>query len=560
MAAAEPDYLLQTGTALGETDSTFEYKMFDYNRDGRDDLIAIKKSATGTGSTEIHIFDGAANFSPPLLHTGTMLHETGGNFEFEVADWNRDGFMDLVAIKQSQTGTGTSEVHVYDGSTNFATPLLHTGTALGETGDNVEFEVADWNGDGRQDLVAFMKSATGTGTTEVHILDGATNFSTFLLQTGTGLHETGDNFEFDLLDHNGDGRLDMAAVKKNETGSASTEVHVFDGASNFATPLLQTGTALHETDGTFEFEITDWNRDGRADLAAIKKSATGTGSTEVHVLNAVPGAGANQSITYDGPLIFGDRIVNRDLVANQAIRSANGRYLALMQGDGNFVVYDQAENRALWASGTDGKAQGGRVVMQADGNVAVYDGAGQARWDAGSWGEGVNRSFSMVMQDDGNLVVYDSQGGEATWSSMGGRLERPEGNAPDPATLNVIGDRTGVRELFANDALISANGRYTALMQGDGNFVVYDGGRAIWASGTDGVAGARIIMQGDGNLVVYDPSNRAHWDSGSWGEGANRQFNLVMQDDGNLVVYDSQGGEALWASMGGRIARPEANA
>ena len=49
--------------------------------------------------------------------------------------------------------------------------------------------------------------------------------------------------------------------------------------------ILQTGTALHETDATFEFALGDWNHDGTLDLVAIKKSKTGTNSTEVHVLS-----------------------------------------------------------------------------------------------------------------------------------------------------------------------------------------------------------------------------------------------------------------------------------
>ena len=44
--------------------------------------------------------------------------------------------------------------------------------------------------------------------------------------------------------------------------------------------ILHTGTALHETDATFEFLLAD-NRD----LFAIKKSKTGSHSTEVHVLS-----------------------------------------------------------------------------------------------------------------------------------------------------------------------------------------------------------------------------------------------------------------------------------
>ncbi len=56
------------------------------------------------------------------------------------------------------------------------------------------------------------------------------------------------------------------------------------GASNFQRFVLQTGTALHETDATFDFGLADWNRDGAPDLVTVKKSNTGTNSTEVHIL------------------------------------------------------------------------------------------------------------------------------------------------------------------------------------------------------------------------------------------------------------------------------------
>ncbi|MBN8632005.1 MAG: hypothetical protein J0L76_14260 [Rhodobacterales bacterium] len=98
--------------------------------------------------------------------------------------------------------------------------------------------------------------------------------------------------------------------------------------------------------------------------------------------------------------------------------------------------------------------------------------------------------------------------------------------------------------LAAGGELVSPNGQHRAVMQGDGNFVVYRAnGVPKWATGTDGRAIGGIIMQGDGNLVMYDP-NGAVWASGTDGHpGAV----LVMQDDGNLVMYDPTGA-ALWAT------------
>jgi exopolysaccharide biosynthesis protein len=121
-----------------------------------------------------------------------------------------------------------------------------------------------------------------------------------------------------------------------------------------------------------------------------------------------------------GLTVLGSQINDGTLTANQALVSANGRYTAVMQTDGNFVVYDGT--RAIWASGTDGKANGGFLAMQGDGNLVVYAPGGNAKWASGTNGAGVNRQFTLVMQDDGNLVVYDSQGGAALWSSQTDRI------------------------------------------------------------------------------------------------------------------------------------------
>ncbi|CAI7640315.1 unnamed protein product [Penicillium manginii] len=261
-------FILQTGTGLHETDNTFEFAVGDWNGDGRPDLFAVKKSNTGSKSTEVHILSGASNFQSFILQTGTALHETDDTFEFAVGDWNGDGRPDLFAIKKSNTGSKSTEVHILSGDSNFQSFILQTGTALHETDDTFEFAIGDWNGDGRPDLFAVKKSNTDSKSTEVHILSGASNFQSFSLQTDTALHETDNTFEFAVGDWNGDGRPDLFAVKKSNTGSKSTEVHILSGASNFQSFILQTGTALHETDNTFDFA-----------------SNTGSKSTEVHIIS-----------------------------------------------------------------------------------------------------------------------------------------------------------------------------------------------------------------------------------------------------------------------------------
>ncbi|MEJ3750488.1 FG-GAP-like repeat-containing protein [Actinomycetes bacterium KLBMP 9797] len=284
VAGAFQQFVLHTPSAVEETDDTFDFDLADWDGDGRPDLVAIKRSNTGTGSTEVHIASGAANFQSFLLHTGTALEQTDGTFDFALTDWDRDGRPDLAAIKKSNTGTNSTEVHILSGASNFQTFLLQTPSAVEETDDTFDFDLADWDRDGQPDLVAIKKSNTGTGTTEVHIASGAANFQTFLLHTPTGVEETDHTFDFLLTDWNSDSQPDLVAVKKSNTGTGTTEVHIASGAANFQSFLLHTGTALEQTDGTFDFALTDWTGDGRPDLAAIKKSNTGTNTTEVHIL------------------------------------------------------------------------------------------------------------------------------------------------------------------------------------------------------------------------------------------------------------------------------------
>jgi hypothetical protein len=112
-------------------------------------------------------------------------------------------------------------------------------------------------------------------------------------------------------------------------------------------------------------------------------------------------------------------------------------------------------------------------------------------------------------------------------------------------------------QLAPGQRLVSANGQYVLVMQGDGNLVEYaPGNRAIWASGTN-ARDSVVRMQSDGNVVIVAPGNRPVWATGTNG---NPGATLELQSDANLVVY-AQGHSPRWASsaqtgttLGDRIA------
>jgi len=114
--------------------------------------------------------------------------------------------------------------------------------------------------------------------------------------------------------------------------------------------------------------------------------------------------------------------------------------------------------------------------------------------------------------------------------------------------------------LSVNDYLVAGNGQYFAIMQGDGNFVIYQGsdpthqGAFVWNSGpAPGLGQYFAIMQGDGNFVIYQGSDPTHQGAFVWNSGPAPglgQYFAIMQDNGNFVLYHgsgpSQQGAFIW--------------
>ncbi len=99
-------------------------------------------------------------------------------------------------------------------------------------------------------------------------------------------------------------------------------------------------------------------------------------------------------------------------------------------------------------------------------------------------------------------------------------------------------------QLNVGDCLKSADGRFVAMLQGDGNFVLYMAGRgALWSTGTTGTGANRLNVQGDGNTVLY-ASLAAKWSSRTGGRGAST---LTMGNDGNLALRTATGA-VTWTS------------
>jgi hypothetical protein len=232
-----------------------------------------------------------------LLHTGTPIGAADGaaNFHWAVGDFNGDGVPDLFGIKVSNTGTGTVEVHVLDGASGYQQFLLHTGTPVGaaDGAANFVWGVGSFNGDGVADLFAIKVSSAASGTMEVHVLDGASGYQQFLLQKPTKVNQgEAQKLRMVVAPLNQGGIADVFALQVQGAPSGKLRVRVLDDLDDFQTPALEVGTPIDAADAAanFSWAVGDLDGDGVADLFGIKTSSTGTGTVEVHVLGGVGAA------------------------------------------------------------------------------------------------------------------------------------------------------------------------------------------------------------------------------------------------------------------------------
>ncbi len=214
------------------------------------------------------------------------------------------------------------------------------------------------------------------------------------------------------------------------------------------------------------------------------------------------------------------------LYPGQSILSSNGSYTLTMQTDGNLVI--NTPRGPIWGSGTNGHSIA-YLYMQGDGNLVMYGTDGRPFWASNTPNNGAS---SLVMQTDGNLVIYNSNN-SPVWSTG-----TNQNIMNTPSTLT-----TGTRLTPGSD-IMSPNGNYRAVMQSDGNFVIYSRAHALWGTSTDGKGVAFIGVQSDGNVVIYSSSLHPLWASSTNGHNGST---LVMQDDGNLVIYDANN-HPVWGS------------
>ncbi len=146
----------------------------DFNGDGKDDIITfIRNTASGHRQGDVHVaLSNGSGFSPtgvaPVWHGWFCI----GNEVCDVGDFNGDGKDDMVTFLRSTQG-GRARGNVYVATSNGSgfipagpAPLWHDYFCIG----NEVCNVGDFNGDGKDDIIIFVRDAKrGSGRGDVYV-------------------------------------------------------------------------------------------------------------------------------------------------------------------------------------------------------------------------------------------------------------------------------------------------------------------------------------------------------------------------------------------------------
>ncbi|MFV0459178.1 MAG: hypothetical protein ACK5MT_10490 [Actinomycetales bacterium] len=275
-----------------------------------------------------------------------------------------------------------------------------------------------------------------------------------------------------------------------------------------------------------------------ATAMAVSGSAIASADSTIRALpkldrnasSAPAGAARTMSLsTSQAPTSIGNVLASgASMNESQSLASSSGQHLITIDGYageqyGVMLTGYTGDPVALSRTSSTGNAVTNVLVMQGDGNLVLYtDGAASwATWTAGHPGA------QAVMQDDRNLVVY-APNGQVLWAS----------NTVMTNMTSYFLDSTNNESGFLDPGwtMQSPDRRYTMVMQGDGNLVLYGPRGATWQSGTYGNTNAFAVMQTDGNMVIYSAGGQPIWSTRTSRNvvGANV---ISMQNDGNVVMY-----------------------
>lgn len=345
----------------GDAQRVARVSIEDINGDGKADIVAVVAPGSLIGDSTVVTLLGAGDgtFKP-----GTSTAKTPSNFPFVIADFDGDGKKDLL--------TADGYLSPGNGDGSFGAAVLR----LSDTQRGKNITVGDFNGDGKLDLAVvgfgkapFLSILAGNG-------DGT--FTTKAVYAGI----RGADF-VNVTDIDGDGNLDIV-VGLAGPGAYGPDVGTFtvmqfllgNGDGTFAgAPAIPASGVLGPA-----FAVADFNGDGFPDLAVLNVSGSAS-------FTLYPGSASGRYTSANAPIALpiqprviaaGD--LNGDGKVDLVAAGRDQLVVLPGRGDGSFgapqtyavpAVAGQIRNMVLADVNGDGRAD---VVVTMEGQSAATGG------------------------------------------------------------------------------------------------------------------------------------------------------------------------------------------
>jgi hypothetical protein len=237
-------------------DSARVVKVRDLNGDGVADIFVGT-----TWQTRSRLFLGLGEGDFEEVTTTHTPDEVGSIGDAEAGDVDGDGDLDLViadwgAGNPLSNGGGRTRLWLNDGTGHFTTAAGALPSV--KVGFSWDLELHDVDGDMDLDVLVSCKSCTGS---KLFVNDGAGTFS----DASSKLPQFGNNYEFEAMDLDGDGWLDLVTIND---GSGLAE-HVFrgDGDGGFEDATAQWWPAASNVGADDNVAVfLDYDSDGDSDF------------------------------------------------------------------------------------------------------------------------------------------------------------------------------------------------------------------------------------------------------------------------------------------------------
>ncbi|HEY0545083.1 MAG TPA: VCBS repeat-containing protein [Pyrinomonadaceae bacterium] len=259
--SAPTHYVITTDANL----ELIDFKPGDFNGDGKIDIVTVSVMGNGSSgicSSTFSVLFGSGNGGFQLSQPYHINNLCPG--EIEVADFNTDGRDDVLVRSTPSGNLANSRIllGLSQGNGRF------TRTLYVPNGSPADLAVADFNGDGKQDVIAFTSNFDGTNKHfDLYLNDGTgmllapTPFSTF-------------NTSFTVItaaDLNGDGRVDVAGFNNNQ---GLFSVYLNNGPGG----LRRVEYGALRVPSLQKIVVGDFNGDGKPDLASSNTILYGDGA------------------------------------------------------------------------------------------------------------------------------------------------------------------------------------------------------------------------------------------------------------------------------------------